>query len=60
MWLIDLNYSAIRAVTKGSIGDKGYVFIWIRTETLFYHPSQQQLYNELQTDKHRYCYECGF
>ena len=48
---IDLNYSAISELCdKNSIGDKGYVFILDQDGNIVYHPSQQQLYNELQTE----------
>ena len=48
---IDLNYSAISELCdKNSIGDKGYVFILDQNGNIVYHPSQQQLYNELQTE----------
>lgn len=48
---IDLNYSAISELCdKNSIGDKGYVFILDQYGNIVYHPSQQQLYNELQTE----------
>ncbi len=48
---IDLNYSAISELCdQNSIGDKGYVFILDQDGNIVYHPSQQQLYNELQTE----------
>lgn len=51
MVFIDLNYSAISELCdQNSIGDKGYVFILDQDGNIVYHPSQQQLYNELQTE----------
>lgn len=48
---IDLNYNAIIDLCdQNSIGDKGYVFILDQDGNIVYHPSQQQLYNELQTE----------
>ena len=48
---IDLNYNAIIDLCEqNSIGDKGYVFILDQDGNIVYHPSQQQLYNELQTE----------
>ncbi|WP_373212956.1 cache domain-containing protein [Ruminococcus sp. 5_1_39BFAA] len=48
---IDLNYSAISELCdQNSIGDKGYVFILDQDGNIVYHPQQQQLYNELQTE----------
>lgn len=48
---IDLNYNAIiNLCDQNSIGDKGYVFILDQDGNIVYHPSQQQLYNELQTE----------
>ena len=48
---IDLNYSAISELCdQNSTGDKGYVFILDQDGNIVYHPSQQQLYNELQTE----------
>ena len=48
---IDLNYSAISELcTQNSVGTKGYVFILDQDGTIVYHPQQQQLYNELQTE----------
>jgi two-component system sensor histidine kinase YesM len=32
------------------MGDKGYVFILDQDGNIVYHPRQQQLYNELQTE----------
>ena len=32
------------------MGDKGYVFILDQNGNIVYHPQQQQLYNELQTE----------
>lgn len=48
---IDLNYSAISELcTQKSVGTKGYVFILDQDGNIVYHPQQQQLYNELQTE----------
>lgn len=48
---IDLNYSAISELCdQNSIGSKGYVFIVDQDGNIVYHPQQQQLYNELQTE----------
>lgn len=48
---IDLNYSAISELcAQSSMGDKGYVFILDQKGNIVYHPQQQQLYNELQTE----------
>ena len=48
---IDLNYSAISELcTQNSVGTKGYVFILDQDGNIVYHPHQQQLYNELQTE----------
>lgn len=48
---LDLNYSAISELCdQNSNGDKGYVFILDQNGNIVYHPSQQQLYNELQTE----------
>lgn len=48
---IDLNYSAIRKLCdQNSIGAKGYVFVIDQDGNIVYHPQQQQLYNELQTE----------
>ncbi len=48
---IDLNYSAISELcAQSSMGDKGYVFILDQDGNIVYHPQQQQLYNELQTE----------
>ena len=48
---MDLNYSAISELCdQNSNGDKGYVFILDQNGNIVYHPSQQQLYNELQTE----------
>ena len=47
---IDLNYSAISELCdQNSIGSKGYVFLLDQDGNVVYHPQQQQLYNELQT-----------
>ena len=48
---LDLNYSAISELcAQSSMGDKGYVFILDQDGNIVYHPRQQQLYNELQTE----------
>ena len=48
---VDLNYSAISELcAQSSMGDKGYVFILDQNGNIVYHPQQQQLYNELQTE----------
>ncbi len=48
---IDLNYSAISELCdQNSIGSKGYVFLLDQDGNIVYHPQQQQLYNELQTE----------
>ena len=48
---IDLNYSAISELcTQNSVGTKRYVFILDQDGNIVYHPQQQQLYNELQTE----------
>ena len=48
---LDLNYSAISELcAQSSMGDKGYVFILDQKGNIVYHPQQQQLYNELQTE----------
>lgn len=51
VFFIDLNYSAISGLCdQNSIGEKGYVFILDQDGNIVYHPQQQQLYNELQTE----------
>lgn len=51
VFFIDLNYSAISELCdQNSIGEKGYVFILDADGNIVYHPQQQQLYNELQTE----------
>ncbi|MDO4306163.1 MAG: sensor histidine kinase [Eubacteriales bacterium] len=51
VFFIDLNYSAISELCdQNSIGEKGYVFILDAEGNIVYHPQQQQLYNELQTE----------
>jgi len=51
VFFIDLNYSAISELcAQSSMGDKGYVFILDQNGNIVYHPQQQQLYNELQTE----------
>lgn len=48
---IDLNYSAISELCdQNSIGEKSYIYILNQDGTIVYHPQQQQLYNELQTE----------
>ena len=48
---VDLNYSAISDLCdESSVGEKGYVFILDEQGNIVYHPKQQQLYNELQTE----------
>ena len=48
---IDLNYSAISELCdQNSIGSKGCVFLLDEDGNVVYHPQQQQLYNELQTE----------
>ena len=50
VFFIDLNYSAISELCdQNSIG-QGYVFILDSEGNIVYHPQQQQLYNELQTE----------
>ena len=51
VFFIDLNYSAISELCdQNTIGDAGYVFILDQDGNIVYHPQQQQLYNELQTE----------
>lgn len=51
VFFIDLNYSAISELCdQNSIGKQGYVFILDEEGNIVYHPQQQQLYNELQTE----------
>lgn len=51
VFFIDLNYSAISELCdQNNIGEKGYVFILDEDGNIVYHPQQQQLYNELQTE----------
>ena len=48
---IDLNYSAISGLCdQSTVGTKGYAFILDAKGNIVYHPQQQQLYNELQTE----------
>lgn len=48
---LDLNYSAISELCdQNTIDSKGYVFILDQDGNIVYHPQQQQLYNELQTE----------
>lgn len=51
VFFIDLNYSAISELCDQSIvGNQGYAFIVDADGNIVYHPQQQQLYNELQTE----------
>lgn len=51
VFFIDLNYSAISELCdQNSMSDTGYVFILDENGNIVYHPQQQQLYNELQTE----------
>lgn len=51
VFFIDLNYSAISELCdQNSMSDTGYVFIVDQDGNIVYHPQQQQLYNELQTE----------
>ena len=51
VFFIDLNYSAISELCdQSTVGTKGYAFILDAKGNLVYHPQQQQLYNELQTE----------
>lgn len=51
VFFIDLNYSAISALCdQSTVGTKGYAFILDAKGNIVYHPQQQQLYNELQTE----------
>ena len=48
---LDLNYSAISGLCdQSTVGTKGYAFILDAKGNIVYHPQQQQLYNELQTE----------
>ena len=52
VFFIDLNYSAISELCdQSTMGTKGYAFILDADGNIVYHPQQQQLYNELQTEK---------
>ena len=52
VFFIDLNYSAISELCdQSTVGTKGYAFILDADGNIVYHPQQQQLYNELQTEK---------
>lgn len=52
VFFIDLNYSAISELCdQSTVGTKGYAFILDAKGNIVYHPQQQQLYNELQTEK---------
>lgn len=51
VFFIDLNYSAISELCdQNNIGNRGYAFILDAEGNIVYHPQQQQLYNELQTE----------
>ena len=51
VFFIDLNYSAISELCdQSTVGTKGYAFILDARGNIVYHPQQQQLYNELQTE----------
>lgn len=51
VFFIDLNYSAISELcNQNNIGNRGYAFILDAEGNIVYHPQQQQLYNELQTE----------
>lgn len=51
VFFIDLNYSAISELCdQNNIGNRGYAFILDTEGNIVYHPQQQQLYNELQTE----------
>ena len=51
VFFIDLNYSAISELCdQSTVGTKGYAFILDAKGNIDYHPQQQQLYNELQTE----------
>lgn len=51
VFFIDLNYSAISELCDQSmVGNQGYAFIVDAAGNIVYHPQQQQLYNELQTE----------
>lgn len=51
VFFVDLNYSAISELCdQNSMSDTGYVFIVDESGNIVYHPQQQQLYNELQTE----------
>lgn len=51
VFFIDLNYIAISELCdQSTVGTKGYAFILDAKGNIVYHPQQQQLYNELQTE----------
>ena len=51
VFFIDLNYSSISELCdQSTVGTKGYAFILDAKGNIVYHPQQQQLYNELQTE----------
>lgn len=51
VFFIDLNYSVISELCdQNMVGNQGYAFIVDADGNIVYHPQQQQLYNELQTE----------
>lgn len=51
VFFIDLNYNAISELCNQSmVENQGYAFIMDAEGNIVYHPQQQQLYNELQTE----------
>ncbi|MDO4518718.1 MAG: sensor histidine kinase [Eubacteriales bacterium] len=51
VFFIDLNYNAISELCdQNTLGENGYVFIMDQNGNIVYHPQQQQLYNELQSE----------
>ncbi len=51
VFFIDLNYDAISELCDENMtGNQGYAFILDPEGNIVYHPQQQQLYNELQTE----------
>lgn len=48
---IDLNYSSIRNLCENiNLGKKGYVFILDKNGDIVYHPKQQLIYSNLETE----------